>query len=217
MTLTMFSWWMKQIFIFVAMSILKTVATGQPRSLAIFTRNLYILRRLCIVWCGVASFGVIGPYILEDEAGRAGTVNSARYTEMLSTFLEPELPRLGVETQTLWFQQDRATAHTVRTAMWVLNEMFPACVISRKGNTEWPARLPHLKAWDFLLWGYIKSKVYEKKQRTMVDLKQNIRDEVGAISSTMLQQVIQNFQKRLQECVDKGHHLTDTIFRKWIL
>jgi len=44
---------------------------------------------------------VIGPYILEDEAGRAGTVNSARYTEMLSTFLEPELPRLGVETQTL--------------------------------------------------------------------------------------------------------------------
>jgi transposase len=45
-TLTKFSWQMKQIFIFVAMSILKTVATGQQRTLAIFTRNLYILRRL---------------------------------------------------------------------------------------------------------------------------------------------------------------------------
>lgn len=41
-----------------------------------------------IVWCGVASFGVIGPYFFEDEAGRAVTINSARYTEMLRTFLE---------------------------------------------------------------------------------------------------------------------------------
>jgi hypothetical protein len=56
--------------------------------------------------------------------------------------------------------------------------------------------------------------VYEKKPRTRVDLKQNIREEVAAFSPTMLQQVMQNFQKLLRECVDKGHHLTDTIFRK---
>jgi hypothetical protein len=31
---------------------------------------------------------VIGPYFFEDEAGRAVTINSARYTEMLRTFLE---------------------------------------------------------------------------------------------------------------------------------
>jgi hypothetical protein len=48
----------------------------------------------------------------------------------------------------------------------------------------------------------------------MVDLKQNISDEVAAISPTMLQRVMQNFQKRLRECDNKGHHLTDTIFRK---
>jgi hypothetical protein len=51
--------------------------------------------------------------------------------------------------------------------------------------------------------------VYEKKPRTTVNLKQNIREEVAAISPNM-----QNFQKRMGECVDKGHHLTDTIFRK---
>jgi hypothetical protein len=55
--------------------------------------------------------------------------------------------------------------------------------------------------------------VYEKKPRKTVDLKQNIREEVAAISLNMLQQVMQNFQKRLGECVDKGRHLTDTIFR----
>jgi hypothetical protein len=74
-----------------------------------------------IVWCGVASFGMIGPYFFEDEAGRAVTVNSACCTEMLRTFLEPELQRLGVETQTLWFQQDGATARTARTAVRLLN------------------------------------------------------------------------------------------------
>jgi hypothetical protein len=29
--------------------------------------------------------------------------------------------------------------------------------------------------------------------------------------------VMQNFQKRLRECVDNRRHLTDAIFRKWIL
>jgi hypothetical protein len=38
--------------------------------------------------------------------------------------------------------------------------------------------------------------------------------EVAAISPNMLQRVMQNLQKRFGECVDKGHHLTDTIFRK---
>ena len=133
-------------------------------------------------WCGVTSFGMTGPCFFEDEEGRAVTVNSARYTEMLHTFLESGLQRLGVQTQSLWFQQDGATARTARTAMRVLNKTFPACMISRRGNIEWPARSPDLNACDFFLWGYLKSKVYEKKPRTMVDLKQNTRDKVAAIS-----------------------------------
>jgi hypothetical protein len=56
--------------------------------------------------------------------------------------------------------------------------------------------------------------VYEKKPGAKVDLKQNIRDEAAAISPTMPQGVMQNFQKHLWECVDKGRHITDTIFRK---
>jgi hypothetical protein len=41
--------------------------------------------------------------------------------------------------------------------------------------------------------GYLKSKVYEKKPQTTVDLKENIRDAVATISPTMLQRVMQNF------------------------
>jgi hypothetical protein len=93
--------------------------------------------------------------------------------------------------------------------------MFPGRVISRRGNIEWPTGSPDLNACNFFLWRYLKSKVYEKKPKTMVDLKQNIRDEVAAISPTMLQRVMQNFQKRLLECADnRGRHLTNTVFRK---
>jgi hypothetical protein len=57
--------------------------------------------------------------------------------------------------------------------------------------------------------------VYEKKPRAMTNLKQNIREEVAAISPNMLQRVMQNFKRRLGECVDnKGRHITDTIFWK---
>jgi hypothetical protein len=38
--------------------------------------------------------------------------------------------------------------------------------------------------------------------------------QLAAVSPTMLQQVMQNFQKHLQECIAKGYHLTDVIFRK---
>jgi hypothetical protein len=124
-------------------------ATENPRD--IYQKPLHSDK--VIVWCGVAPFGMIDPYFIEDEADRAVTVNSARCTEMLRTFLKPELQRLGVENQTLWFQEDGATAHTARTAMRILNEMFPARVISRRGHTEWPARSPDLNAGDFFLWG----------------------------------------------------------------
>jgi len=54
--------------------------------------------------------------------------------------------------------------------------------------------------------------VYEKKLSTTVEMKQNIREEVAAISPNVLQRVIQNFQRRLGECVNnKGRHLTDNI------
>jgi hypothetical protein len=56
--------------------------------------------------------------------------------------------------------------------------------------------------------------VYEKKPRTTVDVKQNIREEVEAVAPNMLQLVKQNFQKHMGECADEGRHLTDTVFRK---
>jgi len=43
------------------------------------------------VWCGIASFGVLGPYFFEDNEGSAITVTPERYVAMLRNFCEPEL------------------------------------------------------------------------------------------------------------------------------
>ena len=55
------------------------------------------------VWCGVARFGIIGPYVFEDPQGRTVTVTSVRYLHMLNIFLVPELIRIE-RIETTWFQ-----------------------------------------------------------------------------------------------------------------
>jgi hypothetical protein len=105
---------MKQIFNSLAMPILRTQYWATENTCDIHQETL--LSEL-IVWCGVASFGLIRTHFLENKAGGAVTVNSACYLEMLRTYLQPNLQRFGVENLTLWLLQDGATAHTVGNAM----------------------------------------------------------------------------------------------------
>jgi len=59
--------------------------------------------------------------------------------------------------------------------------MFPQHVISRGGNVPRLARLPDLSACDYFLWVYLKSRVFISKPRTIVELKQNIKEEIVVI------------------------------------
>jgi hypothetical protein len=59
----------------------------------------------------------------------------------------------------VWFQQDRAAAHTARNSMNVLGEIFPGCLVSLRGDEGWPARSRDLSICDFFLWGYLKENI----------------------------------------------------------
>ena len=72
------------------------------------------------VLCGIASFGVLGPYFFEDNEGAAVAVTSERYVAMPRNFCEPELRRRRIDLSSVLFQQDGATAHTARASMSVL-------------------------------------------------------------------------------------------------
>ena len=68
---------------------------------------------------------------------------------------------------------------------------------------------------DFFLWGYLKSKVYADKPRTIAKLKNNIRREIAAISTDTLAKTMENAEKRAHFVLKaKSGHLRDIIFKK---
>lgn len=164
------------------------------------------------VWCGIHAGNIIGPYFFENDQGVGVTVTAERYQDMIRNFLVPEMEEQGLED--MWFQQDGATAHTARSTIQLLNDVFPRRLISRSGDLAWPARSPDLTAPDFFLWGFLKSKVYVNKPQTIQHLKDNIRHEIEEIQPEMLKDVMKNALKRAESCIaNRGHHLADIIFQ----
>ena len=98
--------------------------------------------------------------------------------------------------------------------MSVLGEMFPQHVISRDGDVPWPARSPNLSACDYFLGGYLKSRVFVSKPRTVAELKQSIKEEIASIPEQMTRRVMENGGVRLKQCLRKGgRHLSDVLFK----
>lgn len=63
------------------------------------------------------------------------------------------------------------------------------------------------------LWGYLKSKTYVNKSRTLADLQDSIRSEIASIKMEKLEKVMTQIGERLQECFTvHGRHLSDLLF-----
>jgi hypothetical protein len=105
------------------------------------------------VWCAVSSFGIIGPYFFQDDDnGQAFTISAECYTNMLEHFLAPIINCLP-QHEALWFQQDRATAHTACISMTTICNLFPHRVISWFADVSWPPCSPDLSPPDFFSLG----------------------------------------------------------------
>jgi len=119
---------------------------------------------------------------------------------MINEFLSPNLPP---NNGTLWFQQDRATAHTGVISIAALRRLFPQRVIVRFSDVPLPTRSPGLKAPDFFcVWGYLKSKVCGTRPTDVHALKENIREEIAKLSEETLQAVMRSFLTRVHLCIE---------------
>lgn len=179
--------------------------------------NPYVIQKLplhpqkVIVWCAMWAGGIIGPYFFENDEGAAVTVDGNRYRAMLTDFFWQELD--GIDINKMWFQQDGATCHTARETMTLLETKFSGRVISRFGDQNWPPRSCDLTCLDYFLWGFLKSKVYVNHPETTEELKGEITRQIRQIQQPLLQNVLQNFVKRLHTCQQSnGGHLTDILF-----
>jgi hypothetical protein len=89
-------------------------------------------------------------------------------------------------------------------------------VISLFGDVPWAPLSPDLTAPDFFLWGYLKSKVYSTRSRSLRALTENIREAIAKISKETLQAVMRSFLTRVHLCVEEGGgHLKDIAHKKW--
>ena len=77
-----------------------------------------------------------------------------------------------------------------------------------------PLALPIFQRVIFFFGGYLKSRVYTHKPRTLNDLKEAIRQEIRPIDRQLLARVMDDLKKkRLENCIQEdGRLLTDIIF-----
>jgi len=66
------------------------------------------------------------------------------------------------------FPQGFATVHTAEVSTQVLRT-FSGGLISGFGEVTWPARSPGHPLPEYLLWGYVKSEVYETHPANIAD------------------------------------------------
>ena len=77
--------------------------------------------------------------------------------------------------------------------MNTLRPVFKHRIISRYGDISGSTRSPD---YDFFLWGYLKSKVFQIRPADLHDLTDRVYDEISAIRPAMLLRVMKSVLNR---------------------
>jgi hypothetical protein len=154
-----------------------------------------------MVWCGMWSNGIIGPFFFDTN------VNAHSYLNLLQEKFWPEIEQRDT-AQHLYFQHDGAPPHYAMIVRQWLDKKFPQRWLGRRGPIDWPPRSPDLTPPDFFLWGLLKDRVYGKKPQTIEDLKQEITAAVHDIPKELCNKVCHSVPDRLCKCIEhNGSHI----------
>lgn len=85
----------------------------------------------------------------------------------------------------VYFHQHGTTSHTSNDTIALMREKFPDRVIFRRGDPNWPPRSCDLTSSDFLLWGYVKGKVYANGPQSNQYVKNAVREVIEDIQPQM--------------------------------
>ncbi|CAH0560385.1 unnamed protein product [Brassicogethes aeneus] len=140
--------------------------------------------------------------------------------------------QLGLSTMTKWrilrkdlflkpykvqlVQELKPADHYVRQTTDLLQTKFPDRVISRNFALNWPPRSCDLTPLDYFLWGYVKDQVYADNPLTIEALKANIERAIREIEPQLCQNVITNFNKRidvLANCRERWRNIRTSYLR----
>ena len=126
-------------------------------------------------------------------------MNSEMYLELLKKTVIPELTwRNGGTLENIFWTQDGAPCHRSQEVMEYLDQKFGDHVIglnSIRGQV-WPPQSPDLNPLDFCIWGYLKSKVYFPRPKTLTELKTRIQQEISLIPMDMIGRAVNSLKGR---------------------
>ena len=161
-------------------------------------------------WCGFWSRGIINPFFFENEQREAITVNGDHSWAMLNQNFFTKIEEKDIAN--IWFQQDGATCYTTGSILDVLRPVFEDRIISRRADVVWPPRSGNLTPLNYYLWGAVKYKCYACKPETIDSLKDNIREAIDEIWLHTIDNVLNNWTKRVAQCMaSRGSHLNKII------
>jgi hypothetical protein len=160
-----------------------------------------------IVWGGICSAGLLGPYFFDEQNGGV-TVTQHTYLNVLNGIVLPWVEQNGGRAH--WFyQQDGAPPHYALTVRTWLNEQFEDRWIGRRGPLDWPPRSPDQTPMDFGVWGITKEKVYAHRVETIPALRQIIHEQMVAyfdeqVCSTICRSVPRRLARLLDPDINGG-------------
>ena len=139
---------------------------------------------------------------------------SASYENLL---MQREIPAVQERNcvDTTVITQDGAPPHIGRQVQCLLRETFTdERIISRSFPNPWPARFPDLNPCDFWLWRYLKDRVYQGHDRSLVDLKTSKQRHVAHIPRELLRATIDHAILWMQHVVKaSGAHIENILYR----
>lgn len=151
------------------------------------------------VWCAL-----LGNRVLAYEIYQ-GTLNSERYHQILSDNIINYMDQIPLmERSQYYFQQDGAPPHNTRAISELLSTNFGDKVIATNGPVRWPPRSPDLTPLDFFLWGYIKNRLYNKRNRNVIQLRQNFEECLRSVSNIHMLNAINVVRKKCNLCIQNN-------------
>jgi len=124
---------------------------------------------------------------------------------MLELYVAPQLEEFQ---PWIIFQQDGAPPHWGSHVRRFLDATFPNWWIGRDGPTTWPPRSPDITPLDFLLWRYVKDKVFSTPVPDITNLKARITDAFATITEDVLENTWRETDCRLDVLrATKGAHV----------
>lgn len=88
-----------------------------------------------------------------------------------------------------------------------MDESLPDLWIGRCSTTNWPACSPDSTSLEFILWGYVKHKVYSTRDCSVRQLKGRITSAIRNVCAHVLQNIWKTFHETLNEVIRRhsGH------------